>query len=53
MLMKAMQGTPVSEIPVAKNHKGKRLLNVTVLKNLGIKPDLAVLQGSEIVKTKE
>jgi len=53
MLLKAMQGTPVSQLPVVKNHKGKRILNVTVLKALGIKPDLTIVQGSEIVKTKE
>jgi len=53
MLLKAMQGTPISQLPVTKNHKGKRLLNATVLKTLGIKPDLSVVQGAEIVKTKE
>ncbi len=51
MLLKAMQGTPVSQIPITRNHQGKRMINVTVLKELGIKPRPVVLQGAELVKT--
>jgi ABC-type uncharacterized transport system substrate-binding protein len=53
MLLQAMQGTPVSEIPITQNKKGKRLLNVTAMKALGIKPKPHVLQGVELVKTAE
>jgi ABC-type uncharacterized transport system substrate-binding protein len=53
MLMKAMQGTPVSQIPITKNHNGKRMINATALKAFGIKPDISILQGAEIVKTEE
>jgi ABC-type uncharacterized transport system substrate-binding protein len=53
MLMKAMQGTPVSQIPITKNHNGKRMINATALKAFGIKPDISILQGTEIVKTEE
>jgi len=53
MLLKAMNGTPVSQIPITRNHNGKRMINVNVLKSLGIKPDINVLQSSEIVKTEE
>jgi ABC-type uncharacterized transport system substrate-binding protein len=53
MLLKAMQGTPVSEIPITQNHKGRRVINATVMKSLGITPKPEILRGSELVKTEE
>lgn len=53
MLMKAMTGTPVSQLPVIKNTLGKRMLNITVMKELGIKPRPEVLRNTEFVKTEE
>ncbi len=52
MLLKAMQGTPLSEIPITRNYKGKRVINVTVMEALGIKPKPIVLLGAELVRTK-
>ena len=51
MLLKAMQGTPMSELPITVNKEGKRLINVDALKTLGIKPKPHVLQGVEFIKT--
>ncbi len=51
MLLKAMQGTPVSEIPITQNYKGRRVINVTVMKALGIHPRPIVLVGAKLVKT--
>ncbi len=51
MLMKALTGTPVSEIPVTQNKRGKAIINVTTMKALGIKPQPKVLIGVELVKT--
>ncbi len=51
MLLKALEGTPVKEMPVTRNRHGKRVINATVLKALGIKPNPAALQGATIVKT--
>jgi ABC-type uncharacterized transport system substrate-binding protein len=51
MLLKAMNGTPVSQIPIIKNHNGKRMINVTVMKDLGIKPNSDILGSAELVKT--
>ena len=51
MLLKAMQGTPLSEIPITRNYKGKRVINVTVMEALGIKPKPIVLLGAELVRT--
>lgn len=53
MLLKAMGGTPVSQIPVIRNQNGKRIVNVTVMKALGIKPNPAVLEGAELVRTEK
>jgi len=50
MLLKAMQGTPVSEIPVIRNQNGKRMINVSIMKNMGIKPKPEVLRGAQLVK---
>jgi len=53
MLMKAMQGTPVSQIPITQNRHGKRVINVTVLKSLGIRLKPAVLRTVELVRTEK
>jgi len=51
MLMQALQGEPVSGIPVTRNQYGKRIINVTVMKDMGIRPDPEMLRGSQLVKT--
>jgi ABC-type uncharacterized transport system substrate-binding protein len=53
MLLKAMQGTPVSQIPITRNKHGKAMINVKVMKALEIKPDPRVLYSAELVKTEE
>jgi len=53
MLLKAMTGTPVSQIPITRNLNGKRMINVTTLKSLGITPKPDVLTKTELVKTEE
>lgn len=53
MLLKAMQGTPVSEIPITRNYKGRRVINVTVMEALGIKPKPIVLIGAKLVRTEK
>jgi ABC-type uncharacterized transport system substrate-binding protein len=51
MLLKAIKGTPIKHIPITVNKYGKRMLNVTVMKELGIRPKRRVLVGTELVKT--
>ncbi len=51
MLLKAMEGTPVSQIPITRNRLGKAIINVTVMKALGIKPKSIVLKDTELVRT--
>ena len=53
MLLKAIKGTAVKHIPITVNKYGKRMLNVTVMKALGIRPKRRVLVGTELVKTAE
>lgn len=53
MLTDVFKGKPVSQIPISKNVKGKRVINITTMKALGIKPQPIVLQGTELVKTEE
>jgi ABC-type uncharacterized transport system substrate-binding protein len=51
MLLKAMQGTPVSQIPIIRNQNGLPMINVVTMKALDIKPSRMILQGAELVKT--
>ena len=51
MLREILQGIPISALPVTSNKKGERILNITVLKSLGIVPKPHVLQGVKLVET--
>jgi len=51
MLLKAIQGTAVNELPVTRNYKGRRVINVTVMETFGIKPRPIVLLGAKLVRT--
>ncbi len=51
MLLKAMTGTPVSEIPITQNKFGRRIINVDVMNALKIKPKPVVIRNAELVKT--
>ncbi len=50
-LHKAMQGTPLSKIPVTRNYKGKRVINVTAMKKFGLEPRPMLFLGATLVKT--
>ena len=53
MLLKAMKGTPVSQIPVTRDQHGNPIINVEVMKDLGIPPTGSILQGAELLKTEK
>lgn len=53
MLLQAIEGAPVDTMPLARNYNGKRMLNVSTMRELKIHPKPAVLRGVELVKTKE
>lgn len=50
MLLRAMKGTPVSEISVTRNYRGKRVLNATAIKQFGISPRPVLLRGVQLVR---
>lgn len=51
MLKKAMSGTPVADLPITRNWQGMRVINVTVMREMGLKPSPSVLLGTEIIRT--
>ena len=53
MMLKVIRGTPISDLPVIQNKRGKRILNADTLHTLGIMPKPHILQGVSIVKTAE
>ncbi len=53
MLLRAMQETPLDQIPIEVNKYGKRYINVTVMKRMGIKIKPILLQGAELIRTED
>jgi ABC-type uncharacterized transport system substrate-binding protein len=53
MLLKAMQGTPVSKIPITRNFRGRRVINVTAMERLGLRPRPIVFLGAKLVRTEK
>ncbi len=51
MLLKAMRGTPVSEIPITRNYQGNRMINVNTLKEMGISLRPDVIGSAQLVKS--
>ncbi len=49
-LLRAMTGTPIKDIPIQTNILGKRIINVTEMRNLGISPDPMALKGAELTR---
>ncbi len=50
MLLAALRGQAVSSIPVARNSRGQRIMNVTALESHGIVPKPTVLRGVTLVR---
>ncbi len=53
MLLQAMQGTSASKLPITRNRNGKRIINVTMMKALGIRPNPVVLEGAELIRAEK
>ena len=53
MLLQALAGDRLSEMPITRNRRGRTMVNVTVMKAFGIKPRPVLLKGAEIVETKD
>lgn len=50
MLLQAMRGTPVAAIPVTRNTRGQRVINVTALEAHGVALRPTVLRGATLVR---
>ena len=53
MLLQAMRGVPVDQLPMTTNTRGKRMINVSTMKQLGIVPNPLVLRGAELVRSSQ
>jgi len=53
MLLKAMNGTEVSKIPITQNRFGRRVLNVDALRKLGITPKPSLVRSAILVRTEK
>ncbi len=51
MLLDVMQGKQVSELPIKRNRHGKSVINVTVLKKMGITPSSSIIKDADLVET--
>lgn len=52
-LQKAMHGIPVDEIPVTQNFRGRRIINVTIMKALNLQVRPIVLLGSQLIRSSQ
>jgi len=50
MLLKAMQGTPMTEIPISTEIYGKQMINADMLRALKIRPNPNALRSAELVR---
>lgn len=51
-LLQAFEGKSISDIPITRNYQGKRIINVTVMEELEIKPKPITLLGAKLIKTR-
>ncbi len=50
MLLQTLHGVPMEQLPITRNFRGKRMINVSTLRQLGISPQPLVLRGAELVR---
>jgi len=50
MLLQAMRGTPLGKLPVARNVKGQRVINASVIEARGVPLRPIVLRGATLVR---
>jgi len=51
MLIAAMRGTAISQLPITQNRFGQRVINVDVMVALGIKPKVSLIRSATLVRT--
>ena len=50
-LSKLLNGVSIADLPVTRNYRGKRMINVTTMKKLGIVPEPMALRGTTLVRS--
>lgn len=53
MLLRAMEGTPVTDIPITQNNRGRRVINVSTMRQLQMRPRPIDLRGAALVTTQD
>lgn len=53
MLLRAMQGAPVPNMPITQNYRGRRVINVATMRQLQMRPRPIDLRGAALVNTQE
>lgn len=51
MLTRLLAGEAIDAVPISRNYRGKRIINVTTLRKLNINPSPLVLRGVELVRS--
>lgn len=51
MLLDAMHGKQFTDLPITRNRHGQSIINVTVLRKLGISPSASILKDTILVET--
>jgi ABC-type uncharacterized transport system substrate-binding protein len=46
MMVQCLEGVPIADLPITRNRKGQRMINLKVMRTLGIRPTPAVLVGA-------
>jgi ABC-type uncharacterized transport system substrate-binding protein len=50
LMARAIAGTPISQLPIIRNYNGRRIINVSALKTLRIKPRPILIKGAELIR---
>jgi len=53
MLLQILGGTPLSSVPITRNYTGFKVINISVVKRLGLTPPPIVLGGAKLVTDEE
>jgi ABC-type uncharacterized transport system substrate-binding protein len=51
LMAKAIAGMPIAQLPITRNYNGRRIINVSVLRALGIKPHPIMMRGAELIRS--
>ncbi|MDA8138861.1 MAG: ABC transporter substrate binding protein [Desulfobacteraceae bacterium] len=53
LLLSAMRGKPVAKIPITQNRFGQRIINIDVMRSLGIQPKPELIRSALLVRTEQ